>query len=97
MPAARCASRVARSPRDVHDLPDAGLLYVQDAETGEQLLVDSSNPQIRRRLSAAAREQDEAIRHATARARVDLNVVSTEDDLVTAFVRMAGAAGGRRR
>ena len=33
--------------------PDAGLLYVQDAETGEQLLVDSSDPELRRRLHAA--------------------------------------------
>jgi uncharacterized protein (DUF58 family) len=83
-------------PRE-YELPDAGLLYVQDAETGEQLLVDSSHPELRHRLLAAAHEQDDAIRHAAARARVDLNTVSTEDDLVTAFVRMAGAARGRPR
>ena len=68
-------------PRE-YELPDAGLLFVEDAETGEQLLVDSSDPELRRRLRAAAEEQDEAIRHAVARAGVDLHVVSTEDDLV---------------
>ena len=67
-------------PRE-HELPDAGLLVVQDAETGEQLLVDSSDPELRRRLLAAAEAQDEAIRHAVARAGVDLHVVSTDDDL----------------
>ncbi|HUB69809.1 MAG TPA: DUF58 domain-containing protein, partial [Acidimicrobiales bacterium] len=36
-------------PRE-HDLPDAGLVYVEDAETGEQLLIDSSDPELRRRL-----------------------------------------------
>jgi uncharacterized protein (DUF58 family) len=81
-------------PRE-YELPDAGLLFVQDAETGEQLLVDSSDPALRRRLLAVAEEQDEAIRRDVARAQVGLHVVSTEDDLVSAFVRMAES--GRRR
>ena len=83
-------------PRE-SELPDAGLLFVQDAETGEQLLIDSSDPELRRRLRAAAEDQDETIRHAVARARVDLHVVSTEDDLLTAFVKMAGSRRRGRR
>jgi uncharacterized protein (DUF58 family) len=83
-------------PRE-YELPDAGLLYVQDAESGEQLLVDSSDPELRRRLLAAAEQQDETIRRAVGRARVDLHVVSTDDDLLSAFVRMAGARRRRRR
>ncbi len=46
-------------PRE-YELPDAGLLFVEDAETGEQLLVDSSDPELRRRLRAAADEHDES-------------------------------------
>ena len=80
-------------PRE-YELPDAGLLYVEDAETGEQLLVDSSDPELRRRLRAAAEAQDETIRRAVAQARADLHVVSTEDDLVSAFVRMARSGRG---
>jgi uncharacterized protein (DUF58 family) len=83
-------------PRE-YELPVAGLLVVQDAETGEQLLIDSSDPELRRRLLAAAEEQDAAIRHAVAGAGVDLHIVSTDDDLLSAFVRMAGAHRGRRR
>ena len=45
-------------PRE-YELPDAGLLYVEDAETGEQLLVDSSDPQLRGRLLAVTEEQDD--------------------------------------
>jgi uncharacterized protein (DUF58 family) len=75
-------------PRE-HELPDAGLLYVQDAETGEVLLVDSSDPTFRRRLHALADDHDETIRRSVARARVDLHVVSTDDDLLRAFVQMA--------
>ncbi len=83
-------------PRE-YELPDAGLLYVQDAETGEQLLVDSSDPELRRRLRAAAEDQDEAIRQAVSRAQVNLHTVSTEDDLLSAFVRMAGTRRSSRR
>ncbi len=83
-------------PRE-YELPDSGLLYVQDAESGEQLLVDSSDPELRRRLLAVAAEQDDTIRRAVARARVDLHVVSTEDDLLSAFLRMAGVGNRRRR
>jgi uncharacterized protein (DUF58 family) len=81
-------------PRE-YELPDAGLLFVEDAETGEQLLVDSSSPELRRRLLALSEAQDEAIRSAVAHAGARLHVVSTEDDLVNAFVGMA--QGGRRR
>jgi len=83
--------------RREHELPDAGLLWVEDAETGEQLLVDSSSPELRRRLSALAAEQDEAIRGAVARARAFLHLVSTEDDMVGAFVRMANHGRRGRR
>jgi uncharacterized protein (DUF58 family) len=81
-------------PRE-YELPEAGLLFVEDAETGEQLLVDSSDKELRRRLLAMAQAQDESIRRAVAQAQVDLHLVSTEDDLVDAFVRMVEA--GRRR
>jgi uncharacterized protein (DUF58 family) len=83
-------------PRE-SELPDAGLMWVQDAETGEQLLVDTSDPELRRRLRAAAETQDNTIRHTAARARVNLHVVSTDDDLLSAFVRLAATTGRRRR
>jgi hypothetical protein len=83
-------------PRE-YELPDAGLLFVEDAETGEQLLVDSSDPELRRRLLAVTEDQDAAIRHGVGQAGAVLHVVSTEDDLVSAFVRMAESGRRRRR
>jgi hypothetical protein len=83
-------------PRE-RELPAAGLLYLQDAETGEVLLVDSSDPEFRRRLHALADDQDDAIRQSVARARTDLHLVSTEDDLLSAFVRMASSRRRGRR
>ena len=50
-------------PRE-YELPDAGVIVVEDAETGEQLMVDSSDAEFRRRL----REAGEAPRGGAARA-----------------------------
>lgn len=83
-------------PRE-HELPDAGLIVVQDAETGEQLMVDSSDPEFRRRLRAAGEEREQSVRLAARRAGVDLHVVSTDDDLVQALVRVVESRKGPRR
>ncbi len=40
------------------DLPEAGLIVVEDAETGEQLLVDSGDPLFRVRFRAGVAERD---------------------------------------
>ncbi len=78
------------------ELPDAGLVVVEDAETGEQLLVDTSDSELRRRLHAAGEEREQALQQATARAGADLYTIATEDDLVPAFVRMAASRRRRR-
>ena len=83
-------------PREF-ELPDAGLIVVQDAETGEQLFVDSSDPEFRRRLRDAGAERERAVRDAARRAGVDLHLISTEDDLVTAFVRIIESRKRSRR
>ncbi|MFN2137227.1 MAG: DUF58 domain-containing protein [Candidatus Promineifilaceae bacterium] len=79
------------------ELPDAGLVVVEDAETGEQLLVDTGDPLFRRRFFAAAQRREEALRETLKRAGVDLYGMSTEDDLVPALVRMATLRKRRRR
>jgi uncharacterized protein (DUF58 family) len=83
-------------PREV-DLPKAGLMMLQDSETGEQILVDTSDPQLRRRLAAVSTSRDERITASFKRAGVDPFDVSTEDDLVAALVRMAGQRKRRIR
>jgi uncharacterized protein (DUF58 family) len=78
------------------ELPDVGLIVVEDAETGEQLLLDTSDIELRRRLLAAATEREHTLHEATARAGVDLHTIATDDDLVPAFVRMAESRKRRR-
>jgi uncharacterized protein (DUF58 family) len=69
-------------------LIDAGIVVMQDAETGEQLLVDTSDPAFRRRFQEAAAARDEQLRTAIRRAGADLHDVSTDDDIVRVLVRM---------
>jgi uncharacterized protein (DUF58 family) len=83
-------------PRE-YELPEAGVIVVEDAETGEQLTVDSSDAEFRQRLRRAGEEREAELRAATLRAGVDIHEVSTEDDLVDALVRIVEARKRRRR
>ncbi|MDQ3870624.1 MAG: DUF58 domain-containing protein [Chloroflexota bacterium] len=75
-------------PRE-QTLPDVGPVVVEDAETGEQLYVDTGSPAFRERFAAAAMAREASMRGAFRRAGVDAATLSTDDDLVRAIVRMA--------
>lgn len=77
-------------------LPDAGMIVVEDAESGEQLLIDSSDPVFRRRLKEAGEAREAELRAATARAGVVLHDVGTDEDLVPALVRIVESRRQRR-
>lgn len=71
------------------DLPDLGLLVVQDAETGEQVFVDTHDGAFRTRFAAAAERREKALRAAFGDAGVDALELSTDDDLVDTILRFA--------
>ncbi len=83
-------------PRE-YELPDAGVIVVEDTETGEQLVVDSSNAEFRHRLKEAGELREAELRAVTLRAGVDIHEVSTADDLVQALVRITESRRRRRR
>jgi uncharacterized protein (DUF58 family) len=70
-------------------LPDLGLVPLTDAETGEQIWVDTHDAGFRKRFVRLAAERETALREALARAGVDALELSTTDDLVEAIVRFA--------
>jgi uncharacterized protein (DUF58 family) len=82
--------------RREYELPDAGVIVVEDVETGEQLTVDSSDAEFRRRLREAGEEREAELRAVTLRAGVDIHPISTEDDLVAALVRVVESRKRRR-
>ena len=83
-------------PRE-YELPDAGVIVVEDAETREQLVVDSSDAEFRRRLREAGEHREAELRAVTLRAGVSIHEVSTADDLVQALVRIIESRKRRRR
>ena len=83
-------------PREF-ELPAVGMIYVEDAETGEQIFVDTNDPDFQRRLRAAAAERQSALAAAAGSAGVDLFTVSTDEDLVRAIVRINELRKRRRR
>ncbi len=69
------------------ELPDLGLVPLTDAETGEQLWVDTHDAGFRRRFAERATAREAALREALAAAGVDALELSTDGDLVEAVVR----------
>jgi uncharacterized protein (DUF58 family) len=83
-------------PREV-DMPDVGPIIIEDAETGEQLYVDTHDARFRRRFQDAARRREAALNEAFKRAGVDALSLSTQEDLVRAIVRFAALRKQRRK
>lgn len=79
------------------ELPDVGLVVMEDTETGEQIYVDTSDKRFRRRFAEAARRRQAALSEAFKRAGVDAMSLSTEEDLVGAVMRFAMQRKRRRR
>jgi uncharacterized protein (DUF58 family) len=82
-------------PREV-ELPDVGPLLLQDAETGEQLYVDTHDAGFRRRFAAAAAAREDALKTTFKRAGVEAQSISTDEDLVQAILRIATRRKRRR-
>jgi len=71
------------------ELPDLGLIVVQDAETGEQVLVDTHDPRFRSRFAEAAKRRETQTRTFLHQAQVDTLELCTDDDLADAIFRFA--------
>ncbi len=79
------------------ELPDLGLLPMRDAETGEQLLVDTHDPVFRARFAQLAAQREEALRQMLSRAGVDTLELATGEDLVSTLLRFAELRRQRSR
>jgi uncharacterized protein (DUF58 family) len=82
-------------PREV-ELPDVGPMIMEDAETGEQLYLDTHDRKFRERYAAAALKREADLAAIFARAGVDRLALSTTDDMVRSIVRFAALRKRRR-
>ena len=101
-PLARLARRHDVVAVRVHDplessLPDLGLVTIQDAETGEQLLLDTHDRKIRDRFAQLASKREETMRRLLGQAGVDAMEVSTQDDLAETLLRFSALRQLRSR
>jgi uncharacterized protein (DUF58 family) len=78
-------------------LPELGLVTVEDAETGEQLFIDTADPAFRKRYAAEAEAREAALRAALVHAGADTLELSTDDDLLESMLRFAAMRRQRSR
>ena len=88
---AECFDRLLRATARHHDvvcvpvgdpaereLPDVGLVELEDPETGDLVLVDTSSDKVRREFAAKAEEDGEALRRFFVKNGIDTVAVSTD-------------------
>ena len=69
------------------ELPNIGLLTIEDSETGEQVELDTSRPEIRNRFKALAESRRNKLRHAIRSVGVDMLELSTERSYIADLLR----------
>jgi uncharacterized protein (DUF58 family) len=70
------------------DLPDLGLVLIEDAETGEQLFADTSDPLLRLRFADQVAARERELAGAMRQPGVSSFQVGTDADLVDTLVEM---------
>jgi uncharacterized protein (DUF58 family) len=79
------------------ELPDFGMVTMRDAESGEQLFVDTHDAGFRRRFAEAAAQREVELRKSFGKAGIDVLELSTEDRLLDAIMRFAELRKRRAR
>jgi uncharacterized protein (DUF58 family) len=69
------------------EMPDLGLITLQDSETGEQLVVDTHDKNFRNRFASLALERKKQVEAQLAKTGVDSLMVGPIDDLVAFALR----------
>jgi uncharacterized protein (DUF58 family) len=88
------AVRVVDAADDI--LPEAGVIIVEDVETGEQQLVDSADPWFRARFADEVDQREAVLRSGMRRAGVPLHRVETGSDLVESLLAILEQTRQRR-
>ena len=79
------------------NLPDVGVMVMEDAETGEQLYVDTRDKKFRKNFLSAMQQREDTLKQAFKRAGVDMLSLSTGEDMVRSIVRFAKQREKMRR
>jgi uncharacterized protein (DUF58 family) len=78
-------------------LPDVGLVTVEDAETGEQLLIDAADPEFRARYAAIAEAEEARLIGQLGASGADILELATDDNLLEVLMRFVDLRRQRAR
>jgi uncharacterized protein (DUF58 family) len=78
------------------ELPEAGMIVVEDAETGEQLIVDSGDPLFRARYRSGVDERETRLADGMRQVGVPLHRIDTDRDLGEALLEVVARNQERR-
>ena len=70
-------------------LPNAGLMTLQDSESSEQLLLDTANPKFRNRYAQLVEEREMQLQTTFSQSGVDALELSTNEDIAAALLRFS--------
>lgn len=68
------------------ELPDLGLIPLKDAETGEEILVDTSSEKVRNEYRRKRRQQKEELRNQSLRRKIDMIEVETNASYIRPLI-----------
>lgn len=71
-----------------HEIPDVGIIEFHDAESGENIWIDSSSAKVRNDYANYAKSANFLIDNTLMRYRIDNVSVSTSDDYVKALIKL---------
>ena len=70
------------------DFPNVGLVYMQDAETGKMMLVDTSSSAVRENLRQSAEKRRSDLQNIFLRAGVQDVAIANGDDYVKPLIKL---------
>ena len=70
------------------ELPDVGLMRVKDAESGQEMYIDTSSKKLRQAHTRYWLEREENLRQTFAKSNVDWASVATDEDYVKAMMAL---------
>jgi uncharacterized protein (DUF58 family) len=82
-------------PRE-HELPDVGLLTIEDAETGEQFELDTRSEEVRKAFAALAKDDRDRLRRTIRSSGIDLLELSTQGAYLPALMSFFGKRERRK-
>ncbi len=74
-------------PREA-ELPDVGIVELEDAETGRKVWVDTSSRRVREHYATSWQEREQQIEELLRRNRIDSVKISTDEDYVSSLIKL---------